>query len=300
MSVATNELEKIVHDVLTELMKKGLNSPPVKDHVMSSALMHTSLSPVVEDKMVSLVSADEILVDQPVNLEAIRAMKKVTTARIGIGRAGARPKTAFWLKLLADHAVAQDAVFVDVSEDFLKRMNLFSVQTAAETKEQFLTRPDLGRRLSEQAVQTVLQKCEKNVQVQILVVDGLSSSAIEANVTDILPALSQGLKAAGITVGTPFFIKHGRVWVQDEVARLVNAEVVISLIGERPGLGTAESLSAYMIYRPNEKTVEADRTVVSNIHRGGIPPAEAGAHLVDLLKQILHAKVSGVNLNRTS
>lgn len=300
MSVATNELERIVHDVLAELMKKGLNSPPVKDHVMSSALMHTSLSPVVEDKMVSLVSADEILVDQPVSLEAIRAMKKVTTARIGIGRAGARPKTASWLKLLADHAVAQDAVFVDVSEDFLKRMNLFSVQTAAETKEQFLTRPDLGRRLSEQAVQTVLQKCEKSVQVQILVVDGLSSTAIEANVADILPALSQGLKAAGITVGTPFFIKHGRVWVQDEVARLVNAEVVISLIGERPGLGTAESLSAYMIYRPNEKTVEADRTVVSNIHRGGIPPAEAGAHLVDLLKQILHAKVSGVNLNRTS
>lgn len=300
MTVATNELEKIVQDVLAELMKKGQNSPAVKDHVMSSALMHTSLSPAAEEEMVSLVSADEILVDQPVNLDAIRAMKKATTARIGIGRAGSRPKTASWLKLLADHAVAQDAVFVDVSEDFLKRMNLFSVKTQAETKELFLTRPDLGRRLSEEAVQTILQNCEKNVQVQILVVDGLSSSSIEANVADILPALTQGLKAAGITVGTPFFIKHGRVWVQDEVARLVNAEVAISLIGERPGLGTAESLSAYMIYRPNERTVEADRTVVSNIHRGGIPPAEAGAHLVDIIKQILHEKVSGVKLNRTS
>jgi ethanolamine ammonia-lyase small subunit len=146
----------------------------------------------------------------------------------------------------------------------------------------------------------VLQKCEKNVQVQILVVDGLSSSAIEANIPDILPALSQGLKAAGIKVGTTFFVKHGRVWIQDEIARLVNAEVIISLIGERPGLGTAESLSAYTIYRPNEKTVEADRTVVSNIHRGGIPPAEAGAHLVDLLQQILHAKISGVKLTRNS
>lgn len=285
--MATNELAKIVQDVLAELAKQGLTSPAMKEQV-------------AEEKMVSLVGADEILVDQPFNLDAIKAMKKATTARIGIGRAGARPKTASWLKLLADHAVAQDAVFMDVSEDFLKRMNLFSVQTAVENKEQFLTRPDLGRRLSDEAVQTLLQRCEKGVQVQILVVDGLSSTAIEANVSDILPALSQGLKAAGIKVGTPFFVKYGRVGVQDEIAKLLNAEVIISLIGERPGLGTAESLSAYTIYRPNEKTVEADRTVVSNIHRGGIPPAEAGAHLVDLLKQILHAQASGVSLTRIS
>lgn len=300
MSVATTELEKIVQDVLAELTKRGLNPPTTKDHVMSAALKNTTLAPLAEEKMVSLVSADEILVDHPENLDAIKAMKKVTTARIGIGRAGSRPKTASWLKLLADHAVAQDAVFVDVSDEFLKRMDLFSVQSAAETKEQFLTRPDLGRRLSEEAVQTVLQRCLRDVQVQILVVDGLSSTAVEANVADILPALLQGLKTSGIKVGTPFFVKHGRVWVQDEVAKLVNAEVVISLIGERPGLGTAESLSAYMIYRPNEKTVEADRTMVSNIHKGGIPPVEAGAHLVDLLKQILQAKASGVTLTRNS
>ncbi|SMC36006.1 ethanolamine ammonia-lyase subunit EutC [Sporomusa malonica] len=294
--MATNELAKIVQDVLAELTKQGLTSPAMKEHVMSAAAMTTT----VEEQMVSLVGADEILVDQPFNLDAIKAMKKATTARIGIGRAGARPKTASWLKLLADHAVAQDAVFMDVSEDFLKRMNLFSVQTAVANKEEFLTRPDLGRRLSDEAVQTLLQRCEKGVQVQILVVDGLSSTAIEANVADILPALSQGLKAAGIKVGTPFFVKYGRVGVQDEIAKLLNAEVIISLIGERPGLGTAESLSAYTIYRPNEKTVEADRTVVSNIHRGGIPPAEAGAHLVDLLKQILHAEASGVSLTRIS
>jgi ethanolamine ammonia-lyase small subunit len=298
--VATKELEKIVQDVLAELLKNGLNSPVVKEHVMSTVLTNTTLAPAAEDKMVSLVSADEILVDQPFNLEAIKAMKKATTARIGIGRAGSRPKTASWLKLLADHAVAQDAVFVDVSEEFLKRLNLFTVQTAVETKEQFLTRPDLGRRLSAAAIQTIQQNCEKDVQVQILVVDGLSSSAIEANVADILPALSQGLKASGIKSGTPFFVKYGRVGVQDEIAKLLNAEVIISLIGERPGLGTAESLSAYIIYRPNEKTVEADRNVVSNIHRGGIPPAEAGAHLVDLLKQILHAQASGVKFSSIS
>lgn len=300
MSMPSQELEKIVQDVLSELSKRGVASAIPKDHVMSAVSMNPSVLSRAEEKMVTLVSAEEILIDHPANLEAIKAMKKVTTARIGIGRAGARPKTASWLKLLADHAVAQDAVFVDVSEEFLSKMNLISVQSAAETKELFLTRPDLGRRLSDEGRRIILEKCAKDIEVQILVVDGLSSTAIEANVADILPALQQGLKASGIRVGTPIFVKHGRVWVQDEVAKLLNAEVVISLIGERPGLGTAESLSAYMIYRPNEKTVEADRTVVSNIHRGGIPPAEAGAHLVDLLKQILEAKASGVSLTRNS
>ncbi|MCK9912757.1 ethanolamine ammonia-lyase subunit EutC, partial [Microbacteriaceae bacterium K1510] len=80
---------------------------------------------------------------------------------------------------------------------------------------------------------------------------------------------------------------RSRVWVQDQVAQLVDCDVVISLIGERPGLATAESLSAYMVYRPTEQTVEADRTVISNIHRGGTPPIEAGAYLSDLIKDIL-------------
>ncbi|SDE65567.1 ethanolamine ammonia-lyase subunit EutC [Sporomusa acidovorans] len=294
MAVAASELEKIIQEVLNELGKNGGNKKAVTEHAMSAVQAARPAVGAFTEKMVSLIAADEILVEHPVNLAAIKAMKKATTARIGIGRAGARPKTASWLKLLADHAVAQDAVFVEVSEDFLQRTNLFSVQSAAENKEQFLTRPDLGRRLSDEAVQTIRQKCEKDMQVQILIVDGLSSTAIEANVPDILPALQQGLKANGIKVGTPFFIKHGRVGVQDEVGQLLNAELVISLIGERPGLGTAESLSAYIIYRPNEKTVEADRNVVSNIYKGGIPPAEAGAHLVDLIRQILSAKASGV------
>jgi ethanolamine ammonia-lyase small subunit len=129
----------------------------------------------------------------------------------------------------------------------------------------------------------VVEKCQKNPQVQILVVDGLSSSAIEANIPDVLPVLTQGLTAAGIKVGTPFFIKYGRVGIQDEVGMLLNADVVISLIGERPGLVTADSMSAYMIYKPNENTVEADRTMISNIHKGGTPPAEAGALLVDVV-----------------
>lgn len=300
MEVAKNELENvIIQSVLEELTKRGMLSLKSSDNVMVDAMMNTPLLPDTSSgEMVTFPPLEEMQIKNPFNADAVKAMKKSTPARIGIGRAGARPKTMSWLRFLADHAVAQDAVFLDVSEDFLKRMNLISVQSAVSNKDEFLTRPDLGRRLSEEAAKTVSEMCEKNVQVQILIVDGLSSSAIEANIPDLLPALMQGLKSAGVRVGAPFFIKYGRVWAQDHVGKLLKADVIVSLIGERPGLGTAESLSAYMIYRPNEETVEADRTVISNIHKGGIPPAEAGAHLTDVIKEILAAKASGVKLNQ--
>ena len=122
-------------------------------------------------------------------------------------------------------------------------------------------------------------------QVQIIVVDGLSSTSIEANIADVMPALIQGLESLGITVGRPFFIKYGRVGVMDEVAPLLACDVIVEFIGERPGLITAESMSAYMAYRPDHTTVEAQRTVISNIHKGGTPPAEAGAHLATVVKK---------------
>lgn len=295
-----NTFEKlIVENVIKELARKGMlnaNEAAVQNVASQVAqVAQTQAQTAGCDEQVVTLPPDEILVPNPANLEALKAMKKATPARIGIWRAGARPKTVSWLRLLADHAAALDAVFKDVPEEFIQRMNLVPIQSACKDKDEFLTRPDRGRKLSGEAMRIVQEKGQKNAQVQILVVDGLSSSAIEANVPDLLPALIQGLKANGIQVADPtFFVKYGRVWVQDPVGQLLNSEVVISLIGERPGLVTAESMSAYIIYRPNANTVEADRTVISNIHKGGIPPAEAGAHLATLLKQILNAKCSGV------
>lgn len=293
-------IEKIiVENVIRELAKKGMLKDVGPAVPKTEPRQEANKPSKDSDERAVTVPPDEILVPNPANLDAIKAMKRKTPARIGIWRAGARQKTASWLRLLADHAAAQDAVFKDVSEEFIRRMNLVPIQSACRDKDEFLTRPDLGRRLSEESVRIVREKGEKDAQVQILVVDGLSSKAIEANVPDLLPALVQGLKAQGIRVADPiFFVKYGRVWIQDPVGMLLNSDLVVSLIGERPGLVTAESLSAYIIYRPNEKTVEADRTVVSNIHRGGIPPAEAGAHLATLLKKILDAKCSGVKFSQ--
>ena len=234
----------------------------------------------------------------PADYDALLRMKGRTSARIGVGRCGPRVLTQTMLTLRADHALARDAVFTDVDPAFLEQNGLFSVQTNCPDKNTHITRPDLGRQLSGEAVKTIGEKCQKNPDVQIIVSDGLSSKAIEANVANALPAIVEGLQSRGLTVGTPFFIRFGRVAAEDAVAELLGAKVVCILIGERPGLGTAESMSAYICYGAKVGQPEARRTVVSNIHRGGISSVEAGAYIAELIKKIYDAKASGVELKQ--
>lgn len=234
----------------------------------------------------------------PADYDALLRMKGRTSARIGVGRCGPRVLTQTMLTLRADHALARDAVFTDVDPAFLEQNGLFSVQTNCPDKNTHITRPDLGRQLSEEAVRIIREKCRKNPDVQIIVSDGLSSKAIEANVANALPAIVEGLQSRGLTVGTPFFIRFGRVAAEDAVAELLGAKVVCILIGERPGLGTAESMSAYICYGAKVGQPEARRTVVSNIHRGGISSVEAGAYIAELIKKIYDAKASGVELKQ--
>ena len=213
-----------------------------------------------------------------------------------IGKAGARYKTDPSLQFRAAHSAAQDAVFSDVDQKFIDDMGLFSVQTQCGDKDTYLTRPDLGRKLSDEAVKTVKEKCQMHPQVQVYVSDGLSSAAVAANIGDVLPAIEQGLKSYGIQMGTPFFVKYGRVGAMDEISEITGADVTCVLIGERPGLITAESMSAYIAYKATVGMPEARRTVVSNIHKAGTIPAEAGAHIADVIKKILDNKASGTDL----
>ena len=142
------------------------------------------------------------------------------------------------------------------------------------------------------------ERCAPNPDVQVFLADGLSSTAVEANAETILGLLLDALKDRGLTVGTPFFVRFGRVAVEDQVAELVGAKVVCVLIGERPGLGSAESMSAYIAYNARVGMPEARRTVVSNIHKDGISAAEAGAYIAELIEKIYHAKASGVELQQ--
>lgn len=221
-----------------------------------------------------------------------------TDARVGTGRTGPRPRTTALLRFLADHSRSKDTVIKNVESSWLQERNLMEVQSCAVDKDQYLTRPDLGRKLNDDAKMLIRDNCKQSPQVQVVLSDGLSLDAVTVNHDEILPPLLNGLKNAGLDVGTPFFLRYGRVKAQDEIGMLLDAEVNLLLIGERPGLGQSESLSCYAIYKPTEDTVESDRTVISNIHAGGTPPVEAAAVIVDLVKTMLAQKASGINLKR--
>ena len=132
--------------------------------------------------------------------------------------------------------------------------------------------------------------------MQVYAADGLSSTAIEANLPKILPVLLEALERMGVSVGTPFFLRFGRVGSQEHVAETLGAKVVCVLIGERPGLATAESMSAYIAYNAYVGMPESKRTVVSNIHRNGTAAVEAGAYIAEVIGKMLEQKASGVDL----
>lgn len=223
-------------------------------------------------------------------------LRKKTPARIAVGRAGSRPKTNTWLQFRFDHAAAVDAVYGEVPQEILERLNFFQVHTRVLDKEEYIRRPDLGRRLSDESKQIVLDKCKRSPKVQIVASNGLSAKALEENLEDVYLSLEQSLKNLNIEMGTTFYVDKGRVALMDEIGELLQPDIVVILIGERPGLVSAESLSAYICYKPRIGTIEADRMVVSNIHKGGIPSVEAGAYLGTLIQKILKYEASGVSL----
>ncbi len=237
-------------------------------------------------------------VQNPKNKEAIEQIKKMSGSRVCCGRVGPRPRTLSLLRFLADHSRSKDTVLKEIPAEWVQSKGLLEVQSEVTNKDQYLTRPDMGRKLSVEAIETIKKKKKKGVQVQLIVSDGLSTDAVTANMDEILTPLTRGLESAGLTVGTPLFVRYGRVKAEDQIGELVGAEVVLLLVGERPGLGQSESLSCYAVYKPTvEKTVEADRTCVSNIHRLGTPPVEAAAVIVDLAKNMLKYQASGIDLN---
>ena len=290
------DLRTIIEQVLSEMNGSGSASPAAE-----AACGKACEAPAnIEDGCIPDITEVDIrkqyLVENPEHGEEYAELKFNAPCRLGIGKAGARYKTLPQLEFRAAHSAAQDAVFNDVDEAFVEKMGLFTVQTQCDSKDTYLTRPDLGRKLSPEAVATIKEKCKKNPTVQIYVADGLSSASVAANIPDLLPAILQGLQNYKIDVGTPFFVKFGRVAVMDEISEITGAEVTCTLIGERPGLITAESMSAYIAYKATVGMPEARRTVVSNIHRNGTIPAEAGAHIADIIKIMLEKKASGTDL----
>jgi len=296
MSMEDN-IKLIVEQVLKEIAVTD-SGKPVAGVIAKEAsvkdLPVTDSSDIIDISTIDLQT--QLLVPNPKNKDLYMDMKKSTAARLGVWRAGPRPLTQTLLRFRADHAVAQDSVMGEITEADAAKYKMLYIKSACKDKDEYLTRPELGRVLDEESIQKMQKECEKKPQVQVVVADGLSSKAMEANIPDLFPALMQGLQSMGIKIGTPVMAKYARVGLMDSIGEVIKPDVCINLIGERPGLGTAESMSAYIVYNPRAGVIESERTVISNIHKGGTPAVEAGAHIATLIKKILDAKASGVNL----
>jgi ethanolamine ammonia-lyase small subunit len=232
--------------------------------------------------------------------EFLQAIRERTPARLLVGRVGSCYRTSTQLELRQDHAAALDAVYAelhlerDFGPEFITRWGLFGVTTQAGTKAEYLLRPDLGRRLSDNARNVISRECPQRPDVQVVIGDGLSAAAVRAQVPGLLPLLAGKVQGAGWTWGRPFAVRYCRVGVLNDIGQLLDPAVVVLLIGERPGLATADSLSAYLAYRPRAGHTDAQRNLISNIHARGVSWQDAAQRIVALTATMRQMQASGV------
>lgn len=286
-------LKELVIQILGEMKEEVLGRDSADSHDTGSTAPYSS--DVIPD--IRLEDYTKVLeTDNPANEEEFLRIKAMTDARLGIGRCGPRYRTKSYLRMLADHAGALDAVLNEPPEELITANKLFPVQTMCENKDIYMTRPDLGRLFSDEMKRKIKEGCVSNPEVQIIASEGLSSIAMERNITDILAALMQGLKVEKIQSGTPIYVRYSRVPAMDVITEILKPKVTIILIGERPGMSTYASLSAYMTYGGYVGMPETSRSVVSNIHENGTNAVEAGAHIAEMVKIMLQKKASGTDL----
>lgn len=236
--------------------------------------------------------------------EAVDAawLRRITPARLFVGRAGSSYRTASLLALRADHAAARDAVAdaLDLDRPDLAALDLVPATTTATSRADYLRRPDLGRALAAEARAAIAEHCPPGADFQVAVGDGLSATAVHRQVPALLPGLLAGAAARGWRVGRPIAVHQCRVGVLNDLGELLHPRIVVLLIGERPGLATAESLSAYLAYRPRSGHTDADRNLISNIHEAGIPAPRAVPRILDLAAALLEAGRSGITVKESA
>lgn len=219
-----------------------------------------------------------------------------TTALVGIGHVGTRYATDVVLQFQAELAVAHAAVGAELPEGWAEQNGFTGVRSRVTSHREFLLRPDLGRRLDDASL-AKLRSCTTNIDVQIIVADGLSAVACMLNGKALHDAVVRACAGRGLSTGTPIAARFARVWLEDEIGQEVSAKVAMILLGERPGLGTGDGLSAYVVYAPKLGNTDGDRNMISNIHMRGIPPDDAAVRLAALAQAMIEQKSSGVTLD---
>lgn len=220
-----------------------------------------------------------------------------TTALVGIGHVGTRYATDVVLQFQAELAVAHEAVDTELTEGWAMQHGFLPLYSRVANHREFLLRPDLGRRLDEPSLQRLRAEGKKDIDVQIIIADGLSAVACMGTGKQLHDAVVAACAARNLSTGTPVCARFARVWLEDEIGAETRAKVAMILLGERPGLGTGDGLSAYVVYDPKLGNTDGDRNMISNIHARGIPPAEAAQRLALFAAAMIAQKTSGVALD---
>jgi ethanolamine ammonia-lyase small subunit len=238
----------------------------------------------------------------PVTPDAWAALRSTTSARIALGRAGGSLPTREWLDFKSAHAAAREAVHLPFDAERLAQeiaacgQQVEIVSSAAPDRRTYLERPDLGRQLDERSRYALQQVASREYDLSIVVSDGLSAVAADRQVVPLLKLLLPQLQQAGRQLAPIVVARFGRVALEDEVGQLLSAKLALMLIGERPGLGSPDSLGAYLVHAPRVGNTDADRNCVSNIRPEGLPHAAAADTIFYLLSEARQRRLSGIQL----
>ncbi len=234
-----------------------------------------------------------------------QALRRLTPARIALGRAGTSLPTGAQLDFQFAHAQARDAVHLALDAEALgaglaeRGLETLALHSAAPDRHTYLQRPDLGRRLDADSAQLLRdhrQVHPDGYDLAIVIADGLSALAIQRHALPFVDRLREQMAGDGWLLAPLCVVRQGRVAVADEVAELLGARMVVILIGERPGLSSPDSLGLYFTWAPKVGLTDAYRNCISNVRLEGLSYGLAAHKLLYLMREACRRKLSGVNL----
>jgi ethanolamine ammonia-lyase small subunit len=284
--VTEAELRELVKSIVTEVVKAAEAPAPAAAPAPSSEPESPAWSRGPKHRPLLKAKSEE----------ALAHLVTTTPSRIVTGRTGTRYLTHSYLGLRADHAIALDAVESEIDEAWAAQAGWLTLRTRAKDHAEYFLHPDLGRRLDDASRAKCEKEADKGVDVQLIAGDGLSALALKENGPDVLKALHAAMTAKGFRVGKPLFVKYARIGVQDEIGVLTQAKSTIIVVGERPGLGTGDSLSIYTAYGPKLNQDNSEKDCISNVRHIGFTPERAASKCAELMKQSFAAGGGGVKL----
>lgn len=265
------------------------------------------------------IKTQQVYADTGLTSDPWKRLTSLTDARIALGRVGVSTPTKAQLAFNLDHALARDAVNVPLNTEQLcselhaRQLPYIRACSQASDRRTYLQRPDLGRRLSSESVNTLQQHAlttqvqttqaqtiQSGVDLTIVLVDGLSSTAVQQNGVNLCSDLYQQCVNTGLQVSPIVLVEQGRVAIGDEIGAALNAQSVALIVGERPGLSSPDSLGIYYTYQPELGLTDARRNCISNVRAAGLSNDQAISRLMWLLNESRTLGTSGVSLKDNS